>query len=280
MAKFEHQLSNGQNEHQEPDVAPDAGPIVTLAGIDEATLLLRGSIEVRLEDVLKIIEINRRIITIAEAELLAIKAQLEQVGKGGGVINNINNKLRTLANISNNPQIVSQQAIISEQVVVLFVGALESYLGDVVRTVGNLQPDLFHLSDEHEKISFSQAMLKDGFQLGDAILEHIVNKKYSFQDLKSSIDVFDKYLSIKVALDVENRDILILIAAIRNVVVHKSSKVDRQFLKQIRETVYFKDYKINDNISVSDDILESAKEAILNYADQITAAVINSKEEI
>jgi len=246
--------------------------------LDINVIELRESLELRLNDVLEIIEINSAIIDITQNELQAVRAQLVQMGRGGGLIGTINNKISSLNNISRNPQIISRRNIIVEQVIVLFVGALESYLSDVVRTVGTERPDLFSFDNENEKISFSQTMLKDGFKLGDAILEHILNKKYSFQDLKSSLEVFKKYLSIDIEFLPEQKDSLILLAALRHVIVHNSSKIDRKFITQIRDTSYATRYTVNDNIAIDDSLIQDSKDSILNYADQITAAIINSPQ--
>ena len=120
-------------------------------------------------------------------------------------------------------------------------------------------------------------MLQSGFTLGDAILEHIENKKYSFQDLKSTLDVYSNYLAIE--LDVEEyKDQLILMAAARHIVVHNSSLVDRKFLKQVRDTVYKDTYKLGKHIEVDDSLIEGSKSSIASLADQIVSSIVNREE--
>lgn len=243
--------------------------------LDSKIIHLREALERRLDDVLEIIEINSAVIDITQQELQAVRDQLIQMGRGGGVMRTIDNKIQALDNVSRNPQITSKRKIIVEQVIVLFLGALESYLGDTVRAIGNERPDLLTFNNENEKISFSQTMLKDGFKLGDAILEHILNKKYSFQDLKSSLDVFDKYMDVSIELQTQQKDSLILMAASRHVIVHNSSKVDRKFMNQIRETSFASAYSINATINIDDETVYRSRDSILEYADQLTAAIVS-----
>jgi predicted amino acid-binding ACT domain protein len=129
-----------------------------------------------------------------------------------------------------------------------------------------------------ENISFNQGMLQDSFTLGDAILEHIENKKYSFQDLKSTLDVFNNYLGIE--LDVEEyKDRLILMAATRHIIVHNNSIVDRKFLKQIRDTVYSDKYSLGKMVEVDENMTTEIGQAISELADQVVASIINRDEQ-
>ena len=242
--------------------------------VEDGIISLRKTLETRLDDVLKIIEINETVINIAKSELSSIGTQLDLMQRGGGISKAISNKIQSLSNIANNPTVVAQKSIITEQVIVLLIGALESYLGDVIKIIGNEQSDLFTFK-EGEKISFSQSMLKGGFSLGDAILEHILNKKFSLQDLKSSLDLFDECLAIHIEFTDAQKDTLVLAAATRHVIVHRSSKVDRQFLKQVRDTAFATMFNLDDNVMVDTEIIEASKDALLSYADQITAAVLS-----
>jgi hypothetical protein len=247
--------------------------------IDRNIISLRESLEARLSDVLKIIEINDFILKLVTSNLNSIKTDLTALGKGGGLIGKLDNSVKLLGNITSNSDVVAQKGIITEQVIVLFIGSFESYLNDVIRTVGNEQPELFVFQDPNEKITFSQTMLGDGFTLGDAILEHIDNKGYSFQDLKSTLDVFEKYLGISISITDDERDTLILTAALRHIIIHKSSKVDRPFLKQIRNTQYKTKYKIDESIKFDDSLIQKSKESILAFADQVTAALLDKSQD-
>jgi hypothetical protein len=240
-------------------------------------LELREQLEKRLSDISKITEINDIILLVVEKNLAAVKKDLETIGRGGGTMKIIENSLRILASTTKNPEVVELKSIIKEQLLVLYTGSLETFLSDVIRTIGNTQPDFFKFRTENENITFNQAMLQSGFTLGDAILEHIENKKYSFQDLKSTLDVYSNYLAIE--LDVEEyKDQLILMAATRHIVVHNSSLVDRKFLKQVRDTVYKDTYKLGKHIEVDDSLIEGSKSSIASLADQIVSSIVNREE--
>ncbi len=245
--------------------------------LSDDILQLRGNLSVSIENILSILELNENVLRVANSKLEQIQKSLLKIKIGGGVAREIENASALLTNLSDNPQIMEQKKVIKEQVIVLLVGTLESYLGDFIREVGNKKPELFDLKNKDEKISFTQEMLSSGFNLGDAILEHVKEKGYTLQDLKSSIDVFSNYLSINISLEDSVRDKLILCAASRNCIVHNSSKVDRKFLKQVRNTRYKSKYKLDEFIDIDDDLINSSKLAILDYADQLTAAIIDKE---
>ncbi len=246
--------------------------------LEEGVLSARKALEKRLADIGRITEINEIIMMVVEKNLAAIKKDLETIGRGGGTMKIIDHSLMLLSNTTTNPKVIELKKIIREQILVLLTGSLESYLSDIVRIIGNSQPDFFRFKTENENISFNQAMLRDSFTLGDAILEHIDNKKYSFQDLKSTIDVFDNYLAI--ALDLSDiKDELILMAAMRHVIVHNNSTVDRKFLKQIRDTEYKDNLTLGSAIDVDDDLIESMTMSIKELADRVIAGIIGRIEQ-
>ena len=246
--------------------------------LSSAILASREKLEKRLSDIGKITEINDLILLIVEKNLASVKRDLESIGRGGGAMAKIDHALRVLSSTTTNPQVVEQKAIIREQLLVLYTGSLESYLSDTIKLIGNTQPDFFRFKTENENISFNQGMLQDSFTLGDAILEHIENKKYSFQDLKSTLDVFNNYLGIE--LDVEEyKDRLILMAATRHIIVHNNSIVDRKFLKQIRDTVYSDKYSLGKMVEVDENMTTEIGQAISELADQVVASIINRDEQ-
>lgn len=236
-------------------------------------LQLRVNFEVALDNTLSIVELNENILEIAETKLENIKDELMKLGKGGGTSKRIDNSIALLENLRTNDTIVAQQEVIREQVIVLFIGLLENYLGEAIKLVGNVQPNLFDFKDHGERITFTQDMLKGGFSLGDAILEHILNRGYSLQDLQSTLKIFNDYLSIDIALDTQSKDDLILCAASRNCIVHNMSKIDRKFIKQIRDTIYSTRFRLGDFVDVDHELIMNAKSAITDFADQVVAAL-------
>lgn len=245
--------------------------------LSDAIIGVRGKLEKRLSDISKIVEINDLIFLVVEKNLNAVSDDLKKIGKGGGTMKIIDHSLKLLESTTSNPTVIEQKAIIREQLMVLLIGSLETYLSDTIRTIGNTQPNFFRFKEANEKISFSHAILQEGFTLGDAILEHIDNKKYSFQDLKSTLDVFANYLDIQ--LDVADyKDRLILMAASRHIIVHNNSIVDRRFLNQIRDTVYKNAYRSGNIIKIDEVDIDEAKQALGAFADEVVSGVINRDE--
>lgn len=233
---------------------------------------MRINLSVSLDNALNIIDINKNIIGIAESVLEDTKNRLGELKVGGGVQKAIEQKILMLSNLAENPQITQQREVILEQMLVLFIGALEVYLSEIIKMIANQQPELFTFKDDREKITFTQDMLKSGFTLGDAILEHLAIKGYSFQSLKSSLDVFSNYLGKQIDLESSTRDSLIFCGAARNCIVHNMSIVDLGFVRQVRNTGYAGTLQAGDGLLINEEIIESSKEAILIYADQITAS--------
>lgn len=242
-------------------------------------LQARENLERRLSDIGKISEINELIMLVVEKNLESIKQDLESIGRGGGTMKKIDHALAILATTTSNPQVMDLKKIIREQIIVLYMGSLESFLSDAIRIVGNTKPNFFKFKSENENITFNQAMLQNNFTLGDAILEHIENKKYSFQDLKSTLDVFENYLDISLDVD-EYKDQLILMAASRHIIVHNSSVIDRRFLKQIRDTPWAKIYKLDKSLEVEDTMISEVLLAVQAFSDQIVAAMISRDDDL
>lgn len=239
---------------------------------------LREGLEKRLSDIGKITQINELVMLVVEKNLEAVKKDLDVIKKGGSTKKIIDHSLKLLSNTTKNPQVIELKKIIREQIVVLYMGSLESFLSDIIRVTGNIKPSFFRFKTENENITFNQSMLQNNFTLGDAILEHIENKKFSFQDLKSTVDVFENYLGITLDVD-EYRHQLVLMAATRHIVVHNSSVIDRRFLKQIRDTPWADDYRLGSHIEVDDDRLSEMLNALKGLGDQIVAAMLSRDED-
>jgi hypothetical protein len=82
-------------------------------------------------------------------------------------------------------------------------------------------------------------------------------------------------MRINIELQTQQKDTLVLMAASRHAIVHNSSKVDRKFLNQVRDTSFASTYSLKDTLNIDDDVVQASKDSILEYADQLTAAIIN-----
>lgn len=233
----------------------------------------REKLEKRLGDIGRITEVNEIVMLVVQKNLEVVKSDLKKIRKGGGTAKIIDHSLLLLDKTTSSPEIIDLKKIIREQIVVLYMGSVETFLSDTIKTIGNIKPDFFKFREEKENITFNQSMLQSNFTLGDAILEHIENKNYSFQDLKSTLGVFSHYLDI--SLDIEElKDPLILMAATRHIIVHNSSIVDRKFIKQIRDTSWSDLYGEDDPIEIDQIILDTMLIAVQQFADTVVAAII------
>jgi hypothetical protein len=242
---------------------------------DEWILDLRIKLENRLSDILNIVELNKLITDLTIQTLKTITTDLKKIDKGANIISKANNSIQVIGSLDKNSKLKEQKEIIKEQVVVLLLGGLESYLNDVVRGAANNNPETFSFKNEKEKISFSHNLLRADFTLGDVVLEHILSKGFSFQDLRSTLEVFENYVGINIELDDNERDSLILLASLRHVIVHNRSIVDDKFLHQIRETSYASSYKKGQAVEVNDEIINRSRDSILHFSEQIAHGIIN-----
>ena len=233
----------------------------------------RRQLESKLNDIAQIIEVNNTIVELVETSLKDIKEKILNLGKGGGISSQIDNIIQQLSNIPNNEEVLLGKSRMREQVLVLFVSAFETYLCELIRGIANCEPSKFKFSDKKEKISFDQQLLKDDFTLGDALLEHMISKGANFQDLKSTIETLKNYLDMQIELSHEDRDILILSASMRHVIIHNSSMVNRKFLNQVRDTAFNDTYKKADTITVEPELVSDLKTAILGFADQLVSMI-------
>lgn len=229
---------------------------------------------VRINEITAIADINEELVVIARRNLEHLKADIEATGHNTGILNKVNTQLLMYRQVARIPELASKFPILRGQMIVLIIGALEALFSDIFRNIAKNDPSLLKWTDKNEKISFDPAILTAGFSLGDAFINHLKIKGYSFQDLKSAIEAINKYLGINYSVDEEIRDELILAAASRNVIVHNKSIVDYGFLKQVRNTRYANLYKFDDELNITDDDINSLMATIVSFTEQLKIAIL------
>ena len=228
-----------------------------------------ADVEERIDHISAIGDVNEDLVKIARVNLESIKADLTATGKNAGILNKVNTQLRMYDQVAMIPALATKFPIIREQMIVLMIGALEVFIADVYKEIANRNAEYFYWNDTKEKITFEPSILREGFTLGDVLTGHLKNKGYSFQDLHSLIRSFEVYCGIQIELDTKSKDMMILGAAARHIIVHNRSEVDSQFLKQIRETIYAKRYKKGKPINVTDDFVAELRDVIKTFCGYI-----------
>lgn len=224
----------------------------------------------RIKDIKAIGDVNEDLVKIAVTNLTSIKDELDLTQGNLGLKAKIDRQLKTYKMVSRIPELATKFPVIREQIVVLMVGALEVFLSDIYKSIANHNPEYFIWS-EKEKIAFDPLLLSGGFTMGDAIIGHMKNSGVSFQDLKSTIDSFEKYCKIKIDLEDNVRDTLIIAAAARHIIVHNRSTIDLSFLKQIRSTRHATSglYINRNKIEIDDNFITEISESVSSFCSDI-----------
>lgn len=166
----------------------------------------------------------------------------------------------------------------NNQICVLYVGAFEAFLFDLIKFISNQYPDLIK-ENLKDTISFDTKLLRSGFTAGDAVVSHLKREKVSFQNLDNIKESFGKYFGIRdYELSDEVEDILCYSFASRHIIVHNSSKVDPAFLHSVVELS--RGFAELDEISFSTSELAELKEAILELATFIVTNVNSQIEQV
>lgn len=241
---------------------------------------LLADVEERIDRIKTIGDVNNDLVKIAVNNLESIRKDLLATGRNIQITKKVERQIKMYKSVSHVTGVAEKLPIIYEQMVVLMIGALEVYLADIFRQVGDRMPEYLVWKAEKEKISFEPTLLSEGFTLGDAILSHLKNQGISFQDLQSTLRAFEKYFDVKVVLDEKNTDKLILAAACRNVIVHNRSEIDNAFRKQIRSTRYAEDIRFQKGkkLNIDEKYIEELGETLKGFCRDITVLLMQRDE--
>lgn len=246
--------------------------------LNEKFAELQARNEEKLSNAKSLIDSYNIVSDMVSRQLESIKLELIKLNTGGGVSGKIKNAITIIQNTISSPIIKDKENIILEQIIVLNVGILESYINDIFRIVGNLASEKFFFADG-ENIIFNSNMLKDKVSFGDIILQSIKSGKgkergQNFQDIQSIRESVKRYLHIEFEKNYPF-DNLILTTAFRHIIIHNSSIVDAGFINQIRNTKYKDKYKIGDNISIDRQFIDDSQKSIRLLAEYIISELLN-----
>jgi hypothetical protein len=239
-----------------------------------------ADIDERVDNIKTIGDVNKELLNITVNNLSSILRDLEATNRNRQIIAKVSRQIKMYDSVSSIVGVNNKLPILYEQMIVLMIGALEVYIADIFRTISNRNPEYLVWRSEKEKVSFDPALLSEGFTLGDVITGHLKTQGFSFQDLRSTLEAFQKYFDITIDLDKEMKDTLILAAACRNIIVHNRSEIDSAFRKQIRLTSHAveKRYKKGNKLSVDEAYVDMLGKMIKSFCRHITILLMQRDE--
>jgi len=227
----------------------------------------------RLENIAKVDGINVELIKIFNNDLQSIRKDVEQTGKFGALLKKIDTQLDMLKTVEHLPGMSGNLEILREQSIVLMVGAFEVFIGDIFKSIANKDPDYFVWPEKDKKISIDIDNFRSSFTLGDAIITHLNNKQYSFQDLGSTIQAVNDYLGIKLSIDDDIGGCIVFGTSCRHLIIHRGSKVDQQFLNQTND-INKLNYKDGDRLKLQNGDVSELRIAIERFSEQLIQTLI------
>lgn len=227
-------------------------------------------LENNLSSASSITELNQKILDITLSSLASLGVV---PGKFGG--NAAENQIKALSKLSGSNEIESILKVVYGQQIVLYISALETYLKDLTRYLGNSNINLFRWKDGEKLSVDTKDLNKPVVTTGDMVLSAILKKDTNFQDLGSIKRFFESYLEIDLCLPNDIEEAYILATAMRHVIVHSNGKIDADFKHQIRnlpkETQ--ESFKAEEYLPITQLDIDTTRDALLNMYGIIEAKV-------
>jgi hypothetical protein len=255
---------------------------------------LEASFQERLSQIFELSRLPLNILEATKPPMDSISASLDEISGFNTVKTKISNQASLVRNLSKNKSLQSQFEIFNSQIVVLMVGALEAHLYDIIKGIGDNNPEFFLFEDNGskvKKITFEASLLDEKTSVGE-IMRHYFKEQdgnVNFQDIQSIVRFFSEKLVCD--LDIEDyQDALIFGTAARNVTVHNNQVIDRRFLNQIRNTSHIEmDTEDSDGkktkrffdgarLSITENDIVEIKEALLSFVSEISSRIRESHE--
>lgn len=172
-----------------------------------------------------------------------------------------------ISKMKDHPNLKEKYKIIYSQCLVLIISGFESFMSDLFKVIVNNDPAVITWP-EKKKISIDPSILKySSPTIGDLVVKSL-RGEINFQDLQSTLRFLKEYLNKDV--DIEDiKDDVILAQAFRNAILHNASKIDIDFIKQIRETRYSKLYKEGEEILIDGNLYGKTKDSFLKFCEKI-----------
>lgn len=255
---------------------------------------LESSFQTRLSQIFELSRLPLNILSLLKTPLDSINNALDKIDGSHSSKNIISNNVRLLANLSKNQDVQQQFRDFNSQIIVLMVGAMEAHLYDVVKAIGDNNPEMFVFSSSGSKpkvITFDASLLDDKTSVGE-IMRHYFKEKdgdVSFQDVQSIVRFYADKLSCGLEID-DYQDILIFATSARNVIVHNNQIIDKRFLNQIRDTPYIdmateddegkrrKRFTDGEKLAISDADINEVNEALLSLVAEVSVKIRENYE--
>ena len=258
--------------------------------IDELSVLFQE----RLSQIFNLSRLPLNIINASQSPLNSISSSLDEISGSHSTKSKINNQIASIRNIAKNKDIQRQFELFNSQIVVLMVGALEAQLYDVVKAIGDHNPEIFTFEENGSKpkiITFEASLLNEKTSVGE-IMRHYFKEKdggVSFQDIQSIVRFFADKLQCDLEIE-DYKEILIYATAVRNVTVHNNQIIDKRFLSQIRDTAFISIVEEDDNgdevkrftdgklLNITESDIREIKEALLSFISEISFKIKDNYE--
>lgn len=241
--------------------------------VDDPYVSVLDKFRDNMAEVKSLLKIGTEISEIAIAYLLDIYNELESLSGHLPLKNKIMRSVSVMDKLKNSPVHEQHNAQIYNPLLVSIVSNFESFLNDMVRAIGSNNPEIIEWPEKTNIYLDTNLLGTKTRSLGDLILAGVQKKGITFQDLQSTRKFFKEYLKINIEISKENEESIIMAHAVRHIIVHAYSEVSPQFIQQIRNTKYGRQFKEGNRIIVSEDTFKKYYQTLLNTADSITDEV-------
>ncbi len=181
---------------------------------------------------------------------------------------------RVIKDIKNHPSLKEKYKIIYNHTAVLMVANFESFLSNLFKTIIDNFPDKINWPDK--KIGVDLSLLKySSPSVGDLVVKSL-RGVVNFQDWQSILRFLKDYLDIDIeeVLSELEKEKVILYQSIRHIIIHRSGMIDAGFLKQIRNTRFYDNYKNGEGAEIEFD--EESYGAAKNLFNKIVNSIVDA----
>jgi hypothetical protein len=190
----------------------------------------------------------------------------------------LNRVVDLIKDIKGNVGLKSSFNAIYNQSLVLVVSNFESFLNEFYKMLFDEYPFLINWPEN--KIGIDVSIFNYSTPTTGDLILRALKEKYSFQDLKSTIEFAKKFTEVEIDLTTQQKDNIIFYQGVRHAIIHNSAKADHGLIKQLRGTQYFFAHSEGDDLIITDKDYDQAKKEFLNIAETITRLTKNRLNEI
>jgi len=173
----------------------------------------------------------------------------------------IENYVKSIEIIKDNGTLDNIYKPVYKQSIVLLVSGFEMSMTNIFSLLVNEYPEIICWDNQSDKkLGIDINLIRYYSNIGDIISRS--SGEINFQDLQSTKRFLEKWLDINIDNDINRiQDNIILAEAERNIIIHNGAVVDANFLRQVRNTQYCKNYSVRDSLNIDKTNYNQAKEA-------------------